>query len=76
MLIISDLVGITVDFFVLSHFNLLIVCFQVIDFFTRKLEKEEDQSTDVNVVMSRVQQAALQWPTDRLKVTSSWYFYF
>ncbi|XP_046665621.1 dymeclin [Homalodisca vitripennis] len=39
----------------------------VIDFFTSKLEKEESQSTDVNVVMSRVQQAAIQWPTERLK---------
>jgi len=39
----------------------------VIDFFSSKLEKEDDQNTDVNVVMARVQQAALQWPTDRLK---------
>ncbi|XP_054264200.1 dymeclin [Macrosteles quadrilineatus] len=39
----------------------------VIEFFTTKLEKEEDQNTDVDVVMARVQQAALQWPTDRLK---------
>lgn len=33
-----------------------------------KLEREEDQSIDVDVVMARVQQAALQWPKDRLKV--------
>lgn len=42
---------------------------QVIEFFTTKLEKEEDLSTDVNEVMAHVQQAALQWPTDRLKVS-------
>lgn len=47
---------------------------QVVDFFTTKLKREEDQSIDVDVVMAHVQQAALQWPTDRLKVSLKFTF--
>uniref|UniRef100_A0A1B6CTK8 Dymeclin n=2 Tax=Clastoptera arizonana TaxID=38151 RepID=A0A1B6CTK8_9HEMI len=39
----------------------------VIEYFSSKLEKEEEQSGDVNTVLARVQHAALQWPRNRLK---------
>lgn len=43
--------------------------FQVIEFFTSRLAKAENQSGDVDQVLGLVKHAALQWPHDRLKVS-------
>ncbi|XP_065201095.1 dymeclin [Planococcus citri] len=39
----------------------------VITYFSKKLEKENEQSNDVNEILEKVQRWSLQWPRDLLK---------
>lgn len=39
----------------------------VITYFSKKLEKEEEQSNDVNEILEKVQRWSLQWPRDLMK---------
>lgn len=41
---------------------------QVITYFSKKLEKENEQNNDVNEVLEKVQRWSHQWPRDLLKV--------
>ena len=44
--------------------------FQVLAFFSARLEQHPDQTLSVGVVLDVIKQGTLQWPRDRLKVTS------
>jgi len=44
------------------------VVFQVLAYFSARLEQHPDQTLSVGVVLDVIKQGALQWPKDRLKV--------
>lgn len=44
--------------------------FQVLAFFSARLEQHPDQTLSVGVVLDVIKQGTLQWPRDRLKVTT------
>ena len=50
--------------------GLILFIFQVLAFFSARLEQHPDQTLSVGVVLDVIKQGALQWPRDRLKVTS------
>lgn len=49
--------------------GLILFIFQVLAFFSARLEQHPDQTLSVGVVLDVIKQGALQWPRDRLKVT-------
>lgn len=50
--------------------GLILFIFQVLAFFSARLEQHPDQTLSVGVVLDVIKQGTLQWPRDRLKVTS------
>ena len=46
----------------------IFVIFQVLAFFSARLEQHPDQTLSVGVVLDVIKQGTLQWPRDRLKV--------
>ena len=50
--------------------GLIVFIFQVLAFFSARLEQHPDQTLSVGVVLDVIKQGTLQWPRDRLKVTS------
>ena len=48
---------------------MILFIFQVLAFFSARLEQHPDQTLSVGVVLDVIKQGALQWPRDRLKVT-------
>ena len=54
-----------------------LIIFQVIEFYNKKLEPMKEGSFGVNEMQDFIKQTAIQFPTDKLKVTynSSRYFF-